>query len=105
MLEEYEKPALNLICPQCGCKIATTRWEAIDIDPIDYEIIIAKHHNPTMDQIKVISKQTGENFINSKKMLLDGGSYFKGNANAIKEKKYFLDISNIQYSISPNYPY
>ena len=105
MLEEYEKPALNLTCPKCGCKIATTRWEAIDIDTVDYEIIIAKHDSPTMEQIKFISKQTGENFINSKKMLIEGGNYYKGNAKVIKEKKDSLDNNNIQYSISPEYPY
>ena len=35
MMETYDKPALNLVCPKCGCQIATSRWEEIDLDDKD----------------------------------------------------------------------
>ena len=105
MLEEYEKPALNLTCPKCGCKMATTRWEEIDLDPIDYEIVIMPNNNPQNEQIKFISKQIGDNFINSKKFLMKGGLYYKGNAKATKEKKVDLSDLKIDYVITPDFKY
>ena len=55
MIAVYEKPALNLTCPKCGCKIATTKWEDIDLDDTDYEIVLKLSANPSMNQVKFLS--------------------------------------------------
>ena len=51
MNEIYEKPALNLICPKCRYKLATTRWEDIDLDTTSYKIIVKSTVNPLISQI------------------------------------------------------
>ncbi len=57
------------ICPKCGCKIATTKWEDIDLDDADYKIVLKSLARPSMNQVKLISNLTGQNFIVSKKLL------------------------------------
>lgn len=101
----YEKPALNLTCPKCGCKIATTKWEDIDLDDNDYEIILKRIANPSLEQIKFVSSFTGQNFINSKKILLEGGQLLKAKAVEIKAKVDSLDRANVDYYIQPKFPY
>ena len=105
MIETYEKPALNLECPNCNCKIATTRWEKIDLDKTIYEVIVLKMSNPSLENIKSISKLTGENFINSKALLTNGFTIYKGKAREIKNQICILDKENIEYKIVPDFPY
>ena len=87
----YEKPALNLTCPKCGCKIATTKWDEIDLDDTKYQIQLETISNPTIDQIKFISKFTGANFIASKSMLEKGSLIYEGSAVDTLKKKKELD--------------
>ncbi|MCQ2741851.1 MAG: hypothetical protein MJ239_00925 [Bacilli bacterium] len=105
MLQEYEKPALNLSCPKCGCKIATTKWEEIDLDDTVYSICIEPFENPTMEQIKVISKSTGMNFAASKTFLKSGGILFRGSATEILEKKKTLEANSCLFHIAPTFKY
>ena len=90
MIAVYEKPALNLTCPKCGCKIATTKWEDIDLDDTDYEVVLKPSINHSMEQIKFISNLTGLNFIASKKLLENGGVLLKAKAVELKEKNEFI---------------
>ena len=101
----YEKPAFNLSCPKCGCKIATTRWDEIDLDDTKYQIQLDTIDNPTIDQIKYISKFTGANFIACKKMFEKGSLIFEGSAVDILEKKKELELNNILFSIKPYFKY
>ncbi len=101
----YEKPALNLVCPKCGCNIATTKWDDIDLDDTDYGIILKSSQSVTIEQIKCISIMSGQNFITSKKLLENGGLLFKLKAIDIKSKCIQLDKNHISYSISPDFPY
>lgn len=105
MTEIYEKPALNLTCPKCGCKIATTRWEKIDLDETNYVISVSHIENPTIQQIKVVSKIIGENFITSKKVLEKGGTVFEGKAVDVKSIVKTLKDMHIECIISPEFPY
>lgn len=105
MIANYEKPALNLMCPKCGIKIATTKREKNDIDDNDYEIILKPVFNPSIKQIKILSNLIGQNFVKSKKLLESGGILLKGKAVEIKEKMIILNKSVIEYSIYPNFPY
>lgn len=105
MYETYDKPALNLTCPKCGCKIATTRWEKIDLDGTDYEISIIQESNPSIDHIKIVSKILAKNFIQTKEALISGCVIFKGKAIDVKKYKALLDKNGITYKINPDFPY
>ena len=105
MVAVYEKPALNLTCPKCGCKIATTMWEDIDLDDTCYQISLKQIANPSIDYVKYISRMTGLNFINSKNLLEKGGLFYKGKAIGVKDKKMSLDTMGIPYEITPSFPY
>jgi len=101
----FDKPALNLTCPKCGCKIATTKWEDIDLDDTKYKILLDVIENPNIEQIKFISKLTGLNFIASKDFLQKGGLIFEGFAIDVLEKKNELNKQKISYSIEPHFKY
>ena len=101
----YEKPALNLSCPKCGCEIATTKWDDIDLDDTDYEIILKAVESPTMDEIKIVSKMTGFNFIKSKSLMNNGGVLLKAKATEINANREILKKANIQFEIYPLFPY
>lgn len=105
MLAVYEKPALNLTCPNCGCKLATTKWETIDLDETIYEIETLSIKNPSLDQIKVFAKLTGNNFVASKDLIKKGYSVFKGLAKNLKNTAKILDAHSFKYKITPDYPY
>lgn len=105
MYETYEKPALNLTCPKCGCKIATTRWEKIDLDSTEYEILVMPESNPSMEHIKIVSKLIGKNFIITKDYMINGSTIFKGKAIDVKKYKDIFDANEILYKIYPDFPY
>ena len=101
----YVKPALNLICPNCGCQIATTKWEDIDLDDQDYEIVLKPANNPSIDKIKTISILTGLNYIDSKSKLEKGEAVLKAKAPEIRTTLVCLKEHDIEYLISPYFPY
>lgn len=105
MTAVYEKSALNLTCPKCGCKIATNKWEDIDLDDTTYKIFLRHNCSPSTESIKFISKISGLNFINSKKLFENGGLLFEDKAVEIKKQKINLDLNNIKYTIEPIFPY
>ena len=105
MIAEYQKPALNLVCPKCGCKIATSKWDNIDLDDDDYEIVLESLATPTNKQLKIISEMTGMNFISSKNLLVSGGILLKAKASETKSKLKILDDAEIAYRITPDFPY
>ena len=105
MYEKYDKPALNLTCPKCGCKIATTRWEKIDLDRTNYKVLIMADVNPFLEHIKIISKIIGKNFIQAKEAIINGTLLFEGLAVDVKNIKNLLDNNSIKYNIIPNFPY
>ena len=105
MIADYNKPALTLTCPNCGCKIATTKWDDIDLDPTIYKIMILSNNDDSIDSIKLISKITGNNFKQSKELLKSGFIFYEGYANTIKDKTSLLKDSAVKYEITPNFPY
>ena len=105
MIAVYEKPALNLTCPECGCQIASTKWEDIDLDDTDYEIIVKSVVSPSIVQIKLVSNLTGQNFIYSKKLLEKGGPLCRVRAVDMKGIMSSLGNCNIEYMILPEFPY
>ena len=105
MYQTYEKPALNLTCPKCGYKLATTRWDKIDLDRTNYKVLIVSELNPSHEHIKIISKIIGKNFIQTKESIINGALVFEGLAVDVMNIKNLLDDNSINYHIIPDFPY
>ncbi|HAS56502.1 MAG TPA: hypothetical protein DEF61_01595 [Firmicutes bacterium] len=105
MLEKYDSPALNLTCPKCGCKIATTKWKDIDLDDTEYEIVLMPIKNPSIDQVKFIANLLGINFIESKKLLENGGVLLKCKALKVNNLKERLKENKLLYIVNPNFKF
>ena len=75
------------------------------MDGTTYKILLKPNCSPSTESIKIISKITGLNFINSKKLLENGGLLFEEKAIEIKRQKTNLDLNNIKYTIESMFPY
>ncbi len=105
MNENYEKPALNLTCPKCGCKIATTRWDDIDLDETIYRIILKPTNEININKVKLISKLTVLNYIQSKEKLISGGILISCKAIEVTPIINELNMVNLKYIIDPEFPW
>ncbi len=105
MLVSYEKPALNLTCPKCGLKIATTKWEEIDVDDKTYIIRLLPMSKFTLEHVKFLSSFIGENYIFCKKLLINGGTIYEGQAVDVLRKKKELDSNGFSFEITPDFKY
>lgn len=97
--------AKNFKCDFCGYSYATTIAEGIEWDSKDYTIVLEKNVNPSISQIRTISSVSTLNFIEGKKILLDGGFLTSGRAITIKEVIEKLNDEKIKFKITPDYPY
>ncbi len=86
-------------CSKCNYEITTTNLNLIDFDGTIYEVFIKSENNQIIDNIKFISKTMGVNFIEAKKILIQGGMYFKGYAIEILQKRDLLELNKIKYKI------
>ncbi|MCQ3035124.1 MAG: TFIIB-type zinc ribbon-containing protein [Bacilli bacterium] len=105
MIAVYDKPALNLNCPKCGCMIATTKWEEIDLDDTIYQISIMPNCKNDISTIKLLSKITGENFIKSRDLANNGGLLSSGTAIQVLELRKTLIKAGIDFKILPEFKY
>ena len=71
----------------------------------NYAISVNPIENPSIQQIKVVSKILGENFITSKKVLEKGGTVFEGKTVDVKSIVKTLKDIHIKCVISPEFPY
>jgi DNA-directed RNA polymerase subunit M/transcription elongation factor TFIIS len=92
-------------CSKCDYEITTTNSSAMDFDGTIYELFIKSENEPTLDNIKFISRTSGVNFNEAKRILIQGGFYFKGYAIEIMSKRELLDSNGINYQITPKFPY
>ena len=92
-------------CLKCDYEVVTTYNSQIDLDNTKYVISILVGNETSLDNIKLISKLTGDNFIQSKKYLESGYSFEKEYAEGILEKKKIFDEYKIKYQISPKFSY
>jgi len=105
MVPMVDGSALNYDCKYCGYSEATTLAEGIEWDATTYQLNVLAINNPTIDQIKVLSKLTGKNFLDSKNSAKKGDIVLKGMAVEIKRIKDILSSNNIHFCISPEFPY
>ena len=79
--------------------------DAVGLDDTDYKIVLKSLAHPSMNQVKLISNLTGQNFIVSKRLLENGGVLLSAKAIEIREKKKLLNENGVNFSISPEFPY
>ncbi len=92
-------------CSKCDYEVVTTFNSKMDLDNTKYIISISKNNNSSLNNIKLISKLTGDSFIKCKNYLQNGYSFDEDYASKILEKKKILDKNNINYIITPKFPY
>lgn len=99
-------PSLIYKCTKCNYSEATTNATGINWDSNKYKLTICPNGSePTIEQIKVVSAITAMNYIDSKKLLINGGEILEEEAVIIKQKSIMLKNVSIDYTISPEFPY
>ncbi len=96
---------LTFKCENCGYEFATTIAEGIKWDFNDYTIIICKNNDVAIDKIKAIASISLLNFIDSKKILIEGGIIAKDRATIIKNKIDKLKEAGVEFIVEPKFPY
>ena len=97
--------AKNFTCDYCGYSFATSITEGIEWDSKEYIIILEKDNTADLNQIKTISKLSQYNFIESKKLLINGGVLNKGRAVYIKQIIQKLKDAGIKFLVTPEFLY
>jgi len=92
-------------CPNCGWTAVTTEIADIADDLTKYNIIIDSGNIAEIEKMRMISKVSGHNILESKKILTDGGIMLSEFAVNIIDIIPQLDIMNIRYHIEPEFPY
>ncbi len=92
-------------CEKCDWGICTSYFSKFESDNIDYKVEILGNNEIDLNNLKIISKIKGCNFILSKEILLNGGNLIKDKAININDKIKTLDDLGIKYIIEPKYPY
>ena len=96
----------GMMCPQCGWGWATTSYDPMLEDNTEYCIILQAGNSKSEDVIKVLSHITGQNYLNTRKMITDAPiKIYSGRANLVNTVIQELDIAGIQYETDPEFPY
>ena len=92
-------------CPNCGwTAVTTTMFDIVD-DLTKYTIVIDSGNDAEKETMKKISKLSGHNILESKKILTDGGVMLSDYAIDIVDIIPQLDLMGIKYHIDPKFPY
>lgn len=92
-------------CTSCDYEVVTTYNSPMDLDSTKYVISILSENEISLENIKLISKLTGFNYVQSKNYLQNGYSFEKEYAETVLEKKKEFDKYGIKYQIISKFPY
>jgi len=92
-------------CPNCGWTAVTTEMADIIDDLTKYNIVIDSGNIAEKETVRMISKVSGRNILESKRIITDGGILLSEYAINIIELIPQLDDMNIGYHIEPEFPY
>lgn len=95
----------GMTCPKCGWGWATTFTAPIDQDDAEYTISVSQSEAPSISTIKCVSKLSGCNFIEAKKMIQTNGFTKSGKAREIQECAAAFSSADISFKITPDFPY
>lgn len=106
MIAIQEDNVGGLICPKCGWNIVATKIDDIMLDTKIYQLYALKNENINMNQIRVLSKISGANYICIKrnvtknKMLIMSDSAMK-----IKDALQMIKKEKIEFDVVPDFKY
>ena len=105
MICKIEGHCLSWTCPNCGDGVATSHFEPIEVDQTQYSLMVEQIADPTKEQIKLISQILNVNFLETRKLLIDGKASVSEKAETIQETASTLKKNHISFLISPDFPY
>ena len=105
MKKIIDKISIAWVCPKCGYGEATTITDPIYDDDNTYKIILGENNENDINIIKVLSKFTGLNFMQTKELIKMPKLIYSGKAYEVLEKKKELDKGKVKYVIEPEFPY
>lgn len=100
-----EGSSLIYECDSCDYSEATTIAEGIGWDSNKFEVKLIPNHNCELNQIKLLSKITGKNFIQSKYLLTNGGTILKDRPSVLVDYLTDFKKAKITFVIEPEFPY
>lgn len=96
---------IGMTCPNCGWGFIRSEGDPMLEDVNDYTITI-KSYDTNQQTLRSISKCMNINYIEAKKQL-DNAPFvaFKGKAYEVIKKLQILNRGDVNYSVSPNFPW
>jgi hypothetical protein len=91
-------------CESCGWGFVTTYIEPIHLDETEYTLCIAPIATPSIEIIRCIANTLMCNYLNTKERLTNE-IVLKNKAVTIRDLARALHKCNINYTITPDYPY
>ena len=102
---EQDGHSICWVCDNCGEAVASTYFEPILTDTVDYRVILVSD-NKSLSSIKIVSKTTNCNYIEAKKIIEKAPiEIFCGQAVDVKKIKEKFEAANIEIKIEPDFPY
>jgi len=92
-------------CPNCDNGLVTSYIDDMQLDETVYEVTLLPNNNPSTADLKILSKISGLNILESKKLAAEGGELIKGQAHKISDSINQIKDTDLSYNISPDYPY
>lgn len=105
MLVTWNPPGISSKCSSCDYNIASTSFHPIDCDDTIYKVALVKLDGINIETISVISKLSGLNFIQCRKIINNGEIILTGRACDINEKIDILLDKKIKIKITPPWKY
>lgn len=80
-------------------------WDPIDLDDTIFTVSLAPGNPANKETLSLVSRLTGKNFIESKKLIESSGPVFSGKAREIQGLLKDLEDKPIEVQVSPDFPY
>jgi large subunit ribosomal protein L7/L12 len=96
---------VGMTCPNCGWGWATTYIDPINLDEINYHVILVSSDN-SLSNIKMVSETANCNYVEAKKLINNVPvEVFHGQAVEVKTIKENFEKADINFRIEPEFPY
>lgn len=92
-------------CSNCGNGLVTSCIDDMQLDETVYEVTLLPNNSPSTADLKILSKISVLNILDSKKLATQGGHLVKVRAHIIADAIHQIKSTALSISISPNYPY
>lgn len=104
MIYFRKEPVQGWSCPNCGWGMVTSYIDPIYEDTTEYSIYIKEGIEVDADNIKIIAKIAGVNYLAARKLLLKNNvCILKANAPEVKEVIALLEDAKIDFEVKPEF--